>query len=226
MSTGTRHNLGAQFQAKFDGRCPICTLAVYEGDLMGYVDDQAVCDGCYNDCETENWEEIRGNMRAQQEEERAKDPEAYDARQLAIKQLLANAREAARPDVCPTCHLVRPCECEPTAAEEYSAMVRKQAELHPGREWVPAPPGKTPGFIHATPHLEPPTEQEDPMSVEPGIQALMAAGLLEGQEPGGSGVCNAEIIAPDGKVTEVAIPVQGQAGAGGARGGGPVNRYR
>jgi hypothetical protein len=174
---------------------------------MGYVDDQAVCDGCYNDCETENWEEIRGNIRAQQEEERAKDPEAYDARQLAIKQLLANAREAARPDVCPTCHLVRPCECEPTAAEEYSAMVRKQAELHPGREWVPAPPGKTPGFIHATPHLEPPTEQEDPMSVEPGIQALMAAGLLEGQEPGGSGVCNAEIIAPDGKVTEVAIPV-------------------
>lgn len=45
------------------------------------------------------------------------------------------------------------------------------------------------------------------MTVEPGIQALMAAGLLEGQEPGGSGVCPAEIISADGKVTEVAIPV-------------------
>lgn len=44
-------------------------------------------------------------------------------------------------------------------------------------------------------------------TIEPGIQALMAAGLLQGQEPGGTGVCNAEIIEADGKVTEVAIPV-------------------
>lgn len=200
--TGLPHNVGAQFQAKFDGQCPVCTLAVYAGDLMGYVDDQAVCDGCYNDAETENWRTTRATVRQSMEEERAKDPEAYDRRQLAIKRMLA---PEPKPDACPQCHLVRPCDCEPTAAENYSAMVRKQAELYPGKEWVPAPPGKTPGFIHVTPHLE--TPEEDLMAVEAGIQALMAAGLLQGQEPGGTGVCPAEIIGADGKVTEVAIPV-------------------
>lgn len=143
---------------------------------MGYVDDQAVCDGCYNEAETENWREIRANIRTQQEAERAKDPEAYDARQGKIKRWVDSVHQAAQD--------------------------------HPGKDWVPSPNGQ--GYVNVThPLYEPatPPEQEDPMAVEPGIQALMAAGLLEGQEPGGSGVCNAEIITPDGKVTEVAIPV-------------------
>lgn len=173
MSDTKPHNLGAQFAAKFDGNCKGCTLAVYEGDLMGYVDDVAVCDGCYNEAETENWEEIRANIRTQQEVERAKDPEAYDAAQGKIRRWVDSVRQAAQD--------------------------------HPGKEWVPAPNGIQ-GFVNTTNQLHQP-EQEDPMPVEAGIQALMAAGLLEGQESGGSGVCNATITSGDGNVTEVAIPV-------------------
>lgn len=141
---------------------------------MGYVDDQAVCDGCYNDCEAENWQEIRANIRTQQEADRAKDPAAYDRRQAAVK--------------------------------AWTDKVKAAAAEHPGKDWVPAPNGQ--GYVNTTNQLgQPLPTEEEPMGVEPGIQALMAAGLLEGQEPGGSGVCNATIETADGKVTEVAIPV-------------------
>ena len=162
-------NLGVTFEAKFDGRCKACDLAVYEGDLMGWVDDEAVCDGCYNDAESENWREVRANIRQQQEEDRAKDPEAYDRRMAGIK--------------------------------KWTDSVRAKMEQEPGKDWVTSPAGT--GYVNTT-HLQ---EEDAPMAVEPGIQALMAAGLLQGQEPGGSGVCEATITDASGKVTEVAIPV-------------------
>lgn len=92
------------------------------------------------------------------------------------------------------------------AVKDWTDKVMAAAEREPGKEWVTAP-GGTPGWVKVPPEHEPPTEQEAPVAVEPGIQALMAAGLLQGQEPGGSGVCNATITDGAGKVTEVAIPV-------------------
>lgn len=174
--TGLPHNLGAQFQAKFDANCKGCNRAVYEGDLMGYVDDVAVCDGCYNDAETENWQSIRDMRDAQLEAERAADPEGFARREAAV--------------------------------QKWVDSVRAKAAEAPGKEWVESP-GSTPGWVRNPDH-EPPNEQEAPVAVEtvePGIQALMAAGLLQGQEPGGSGVCEATITDASGKVTEVAIPV-------------------
>lgn len=191
MSGELPHNVGAQFQAKYDGRCPECHEEVEVGDLMGYVNDVAVCDGCYNDAEQANWAAVRAAGEAMRASDQAADPEGYARRQAAV----ANWREAVRKKhaedpakewvespkgigfvragqaekVCPTCHLVQPCDCE----------------------------------------HEPPLE-EDALTVEtvePGIQALMAAGLLQGQEPGGSGVCPVEITDASGKVTEVEIPV-------------------
>lgn len=175
-TTDAPHQLGAQFQAKFDSNCKGCDRAVYEGDLMGYVDDVAVCDGCYNDAETENWQSIRDMRDAQREAERAADPEGFARREAAVK--------------------------------KWTDSVRAKAAEAPGKEWVESP-GSTPGWVRNPDH-EPPNEQEAPVAVEtvePGIQALMAAGLLQGQEPGGSGVCEATITDASGKVTEVAIPV-------------------
>lgn len=152
MSGELPRAVGAQFQAKFDGKCGECEESVEAGDLMGYVDDTAVCDGCYNDADQENWAAVRAAGEAMRASEQARDPEGYARTQAAVA--------------------------------KWRDSVRASAENH-----------------------EPPIEQEAPVGVEPGIQALMAAGLLQGQEPGGTGVCNAEIIDASGKVTEVAIPV-------------------
>lgn len=89
------------------------------------------------------------------------------------------------------------------AAKHWLDRVRAKAAQEDGKEWVTSPEGS--GWVRNPDH-EPPPEQETEMAVEPGIQALMAAGLLEGQQPGGSGVCVAEIVTA-GKVTEVEIPV-------------------
>lgn len=185
-ANGLPHNVGAQFQAKFDGRCAGCQEEVEAGDLMGYVDDTAVCDGCYNDADGENWAAVRRAGERARESEKARDPEAYAAREAAVTR--------------------------------WRDKVLAAAEANPGKEWVPSP-GSTPGWVRVPPavcgtcHLtvpcecEPPLEQEGPVPIEPGIQALMAAGMLQGQEPGGDGVCNATITDGSGKVTEVAIPV-------------------
>lgn len=195
--TGLPHSVGAQFQAKFDSNCKGCDLAVYEGDLMGYVDDVAVCDGCYNDADQANHLATRAMAEAQRERDRAEDPERFARTESAV-----NA---------------------------WMDKVRAKAAEHPGKEWVPAPDGiagyaRNPDYeprketVCTSCHLvkpcdcEPSTEpaQEAPVTtetIEPGIQALMAAGLLQGQEPGGTGVCNATITDGSGKVTEVAIPV-------------------
>lgn len=172
--TGLPHNVGAQFRAKFDSNCKGCDRAVYEGDLMGYVDDVAVCDGCYNDADQVNHESTREMIEAQREADRAADPEKFERREAAAK--------------------------------KWTDAVKAKAAEHPGKEWVPAPNGIV-GYAKVPP---PEPTQEDTITtetVEPGIAALMAAGLLSGQEPGGSGVCDATITDASGKVTEVAIPV-------------------
>lgn len=175
MSGELPRAVGAQFQAKFDGKCEECGESVEAGDLMGYVDDTAVCDGCYNDADQENWAAVRAAGEAMRAREQAENPEAYARTQAAVA--------------------------------KWRDSVLASAATNPGKDWVPSP-GDSPGWVKVPPEdHEPPVEQEAPVGVEPGIQALMAAGLLQGQEPGGTGVCNAEIIDASGKVTEVAIPV-------------------
>lgn len=192
MDNGLPHDVGITFPAKYDGRCKECDADVYEGDPLAAVDGVFVCGDCTEAANRENRAAIRAEIDAQQEQFRAEQPE-----------------RAARMEA---------------AAKHWLDRVRERAAQEPGREWVTSPEGT--GWVRNAEHVpavcprcnltvpcecepEPPAEQaeqEAPVAVEPGIQALMAAGLLEGQQAGGSGVCVAEIHAA-GKVTEVEIPV-------------------
>jgi hypothetical protein len=176
MSRDLPHAAGAKFDAKFDGRCKGCDTAVYAGDRMQYIDDEAVCEECGDAAVQANHEAVRASAERWRQEERAKDPEAWDRRQAAVK--------------------------------KWTDSVKARAAAENNREWVTAP-GSTPGWV-LNPDFEPSSEQDVTVTtettIEPGIQALMAAGLLQGQEPGGDGICHATIEAA-GIITEVDIPV-------------------
>lgn len=37
------------FTAKFYGSCPLCCEAIVPGDWVGYVDDEVVCEQCFEE---------------------------------------------------------------------------------------------------------------------------------------------------------------------------------
>lgn len=189
--TGLPHDVSVTFPAKYDSNCRECDSAIYIGDPMGRVDGGWVCGDCHETAQAENRAALREQAEAQREADRAADPERF-------------ARMEA-------------------GAKHFLDAVRARAAQTPDKEWVELPRDQAQGWVRnphydpdACPHCglgvtcectpEPQPEQEAPVAVEPGIQALMAAGLLQGQEPGGSGVCVAEIHSA-GKVVEVEIPV-------------------
>jgi hypothetical protein len=40
--------VGARFEARYGGRCPLCDNGFREGDIVGYLDDDVCCDACYD----------------------------------------------------------------------------------------------------------------------------------------------------------------------------------
>lgn len=210
MDSGLPHDVRISFPAKYDSNCPGCSAAIYMGDSVGFVDDVCVCPDCREAALRENREALRALALAQRERDRAEDPEQFARIEAAAKRF-TDAVKAKAPldevlDAADAADMAEDPEGTVQAGEAakyWLERVRANAAREPGKEWVTSPAGS--GWVR-NPHHEPQDEQEAPVAVEPGIQALMAAGLLEGQQPGGSGVCVAEIHAA-GTVTEVQIPV-------------------
>ena len=229
MDSGLPHDVRITFPAKYDSNCPECSGAIYEGDPIGFVDDVCVCPDCHEIAQQANRAALRAQVEAQRERDRAEDPEKFDRQQAAVKKF-TDAVKARRPvagvldaaDAADMAEDPAATTRAKEAAKHWLDRVKDRAAATPDQAWVALEGGPTPGWVRNPHHVpavckrcnltvpcdcEPePLEQEAPVAVEPGIQALMAAGLLEGQQPGGSGVCVAEIQS-GGKVTEVQIPV-------------------
>lgn len=52
------NTLGPTFYARFDSECTECGNDVWEGDLAGFMDDQFVCDACWNEADLDNEREL------------------------------------------------------------------------------------------------------------------------------------------------------------------------
>lgn len=105
--------MASMFRALYDGICTSCGADFWEDDLIGYREDNLVCDGCWNEADLE---ETRETMRLAGTE-----PGPLPGG--IAKPFLAGAK------VCPSCHLIQPCDCEPPAMNTNSYALQMEPAL-------------------------------------------------------------------------------------------------